>query len=67
MKVINKYVDSLKELNLVYNRLIKGKHNIFKNKKAVKKVEAVLFPVSMAYVDLIDVKHKFIIHYTIKE
>ena len=66
MKVINKYVDSIKELNRVFNKLTKGKHNIFSSKRAIKKVEASLFPLDSAYVDLIDAKHDYIIHYTVK-
>jgi len=65
MKVINKEVISLKELNRVYNRLAYGKHNVFKGNKSVK-LETCLFPVYAAYVDLIDNKNNYRIHYTIK-
>ena len=65
MKVINKEVISLKELNRVYNRLAYGKHNVFKGNKSIK-LETCLFPVYAAYVDLIDNKNNYRIHYTIK-
>ena len=66
MKVINRYVNSIKELNTVYNKFMFGKHNIFRNKRRKMKLESSLFPLASAYVDLIDNKNNYRIHYTIK-
>ena len=66
MKVINKYVKSIKELNTVYNHLCYGKRNVFKGSHGTVKVEASVFPVCSAYVDVIDSKNNHTVHYTVK-
>lgn len=66
MKVINRYVKSIKELNTVYNNLCYGKRNVFKGSHGRVKVEASVFPVCAAYVDVIDSRNDHTVHYTVK-
>ena len=43
-----------------------GKHNIFRNKRRKMKLESSLFPLTSAYIDLIDDRNNYRIHYTVK-
>lgn len=66
MKVVNKYVKSIKELNHVYNNLCYGKRNVFKGTHGRVKVESSVFPICAAYIDVIDYRNNYTVHYTVK-
>ena len=68
MKVVIREVESIKELNRIYNRFVySSNHNIFRHKKARKKVIAQLMPLDAAYVELVDVLHDYTIRYILKK
>ena len=68
MKVITREVESIKELNKLYNRFVLSpKHNVFKHKRdRKKKVIAQLIPLDSAYVEIVDDLHDYTIRYVLK-
>ena len=68
MKVITREVESIKELNTLYNRFVLSpKRNVFKHKRdRKKKVIAQLIPLDSAYVEIVDDLHDYTIRYVLK-
>lgn len=68
MKVTVIEVDSIKELNRMYNRYVYSpKYNIFRRKRdRKKKVIAQLIPLDSAYVEIVDELHNYTIRYVLK-